>query len=118
MKDDVNAMIAATIDNLKRAGAVDNAIGRPIALSDGSVVIPMSKISIGFATGGGDYQTTDGARLPMQFAGGGGGGVTITPIGFLCCAPGEEAKVFKLKKEESKELFEKLVDIAAGVLKR
>ena len=101
MKEDLNAMICATMESLKSAGAVDNAIGAPIHLSDGSVLIPMSKISIGFATGGGDY--TQGQRTPMP--------------GFLCCSPGEEPGVFKMDKEERKELFEKLLSVAAGVLK-
>lgn len=118
MKEDLNAMICATMESLKSAGAVDNAIGAPIHLSDGSVLIPMSKISIGFATGGGDYTQRQRTPMPIQFAGGGGGGVTITPIGFLCCGPGEEPGVFKMDKEERKELFEKLLSVAAGVLKR
>lgn len=106
------------MESLKSAGAVDNAIGAPIRLSDGSVMIPMSKISIGFATGGGDYIQGDKTPMPLQFAGGGGGGVTITPIGFLCCCSGEEPGVFKMDKEERKELFDKLLTVAAGVLKR
>ncbi len=118
MKEDVNAMIAATMNSLKSAGVVDNAFGSPIHLPDGSTLIPMSKISIGFATGGGDYIQGERTPAPIQFAGGGGGGVTVTPVGFLCCGPGREAEVFKMGKEERKELFDRLVDIAAGVIRR
>ena len=118
MKEDLNAMICATMESLKSAGAVDNAIGAPIHLSDGSVLIPMSKISIGFATGGGDYTQGQRTPMPIQFAGGGGGGVTITPIGFISCGGGDGTELFKLKKDEGKDVWEKLVGAAIGALKK
>lgn len=118
MQNDIDALIKATMENLKSAGAVDNAVGRPIALSDGSTLIPMTKISIAFASGGGDYNMQHKTDAPMQFAGAGGGGVTITPIGFLSCFPDEDAKLFKWRKDGDEKMWERLVGIAIGALKK
>ena len=117
MKDNINELIAVTLDNLKKAGAVDNVVGRPIPLPDGGELIPLTKISLGFATGGGDYSQRPDSAL-MQFAGGGGGGVTITPIGFISCGGGDGTELFKLKKDEGKDVWEKLVGAAIGALKK
>ena len=65
---------------------VNTVIGEPVVTGSGGTVIPVSKVSFGFATGGGDY---DGkkedslARENLPFAGGSGAGVSVQPVGFL-----------------------------------
>ena len=57
--------------------------GTPINTPSGTVIIPISKVSMGFAAGGNDYANKDSAPNRNNFGGGGGTGVSINPIGFL-----------------------------------
>lgn len=69
----------ASMQNLKTLIDVNTIIGDPISTSDGITIIPFSKVSFGYGTGGADLpvEKTD------KFAGCSGGGVTIQPLGFI-----------------------------------
>ena len=61
-------------------------IGSPINTESGTTIIPISKISMGFASGGVDYnskETDAKTNRPQNFGGGGGTGLSISPVGFL-----------------------------------
>ena len=53
-----------------------------IAASDGSTIIPVSRVSFGFVAGGGDGRDAP-QNADSPFAGGGGAGVSVQPVGFL-----------------------------------
>ncbi len=57
-------------------------IGEPIKTASGTEIIPISKISVGYASGGVDYANKD-ARASNNFGGGGGTGITVSPVAFL-----------------------------------
>ena len=82
-------VIDASLENLKEVISVDNVIGKPITLPDETVVIPVSKVSVGFTSGGVDF---DGKHNPTRqqphFGGGNGAGMTITPLSFLVISKG------------------------------
>ena len=59
-------------------------VGQPISTPDGVTLIPISKVSFGFGSGGGDY----GKVQPKGFGGGAGGGVNIAPVAFLVVKDG------------------------------
>lgn len=59
-------------------------VGQPISTPDGVTLIPISKVSFGFGSGGGDY----GKAQPKGFGGGAGGGVNIAPVAFLVVKDG------------------------------
>lgn len=60
-------------------------IGSPITTADGTTILPVSKVSFGFASGGSDFPS----KAPKElFGGGSGGGVTITPQAFLVIKDG------------------------------
>lgn len=81
-------MMDTSMSRLKDLVDVNTIIGDKIVTEDGKVIIPISKVSFGFGSGGTEIsvnaksETKDEIK-PMPFGGGGGGGVTITPIGFL-----------------------------------
>jgi sporulation protein YtfJ len=64
---------------------VNTIVGDPIISTDGSTIIPISKVSVGFVSGGGEYGETMGSdsETTHPFAGGASSGISITPIGFL-----------------------------------
>ncbi len=58
-------------------------IGNPITMANGTVILPISKVSVGFASGGSDIPTKTVAE---KFGGGSGAGVSVVPVGFLVCS--------------------------------
>lgn len=74
-----------SMKNLKDLVDVNTIVGTPITTPDGTTIIPVSKVTFGFATGGSDLP---GNRPTEAFGGGQGGGVTIQPIAFVVVQDG------------------------------
>lgn len=83
----VNRLMGVTMDKIKEMVDADTVIGKPVTTPDGTVIIPISRISYGFASGGSDLpsKAQPGAGL---FAGGGGAGITVSPVAFLSISNG------------------------------
>ena len=79
-------ILATTIEKVRQLVDVSTIIGEPIHLSEEITVIPVSKVTYGFASGGSDFPSKSNAEL---FGGGGGAGVTINPVAFLVLKDGE-----------------------------
>ncbi|MBR3965515.1 MAG: sporulation protein YtfJ [Clostridia bacterium] len=81
----ISDVIATSLENLRSMVDANTVIGIPINTESGTTIIPISKISMGFASGGLDYNGKDsgGAAKQPNFGGGGGTGLSITPVGFL-----------------------------------
>lgn len=73
-------ILGTTIDNIKDMVDSRTIIGDPIDAGQGIKVIPVSKVTYGFASGGSDFPSKSAKEL---FGGGGGAGVTLTPVAFL-----------------------------------
>ena len=81
MSDNIKNLLSDAVDKIRNMSSVDTIIGDPIDLGDGIKAIPVSKISYGFASGGSDIPTAKTSK--EIFGGGGGAGVTVTPVAFL-----------------------------------
>lgn len=79
-------ILETTIEKVRTLVNVSTIIGEPIYLNDGITVIPVSKVTYGFASGGSDFPSKNNVQL---FGGGGGAGVTINPVAFLIVKDGE-----------------------------
>lgn len=87
MKDtSAAALLATTIENVKSMVDVSTVIGEPVHTDDRITLLPVSKVTYGFASGGSDFPTKSDKEL---FGGGGGAGVTVIPIAFLIIKDGE-----------------------------
>lgn len=75
----------SSMKNLKTLIDSNSVIGTPITSPDGTVILPISKVSFGFAAAGGDIPSSQ----KELFGGGSGSGVTITPMGFLVMQGGD-----------------------------
>lgn len=75
-------MIATSLESLRTLVDSDTIVGKPISTDVGTTIIPISKISMGYTTGGLEYY---GKNTPQKqsFGGGGGTGMTISPVCFL-----------------------------------
>ena len=79
-------MLETTIQKIREMVDVNSVIGEPITTPDGTTIIPVSKVSVGFGGGGSDFVNNKGGENP--FGGGVGGGVKVTPICFLIIKDG------------------------------
>lgn len=76
-------VIATSLQNIKNLIDTNTVIGTPI-VANGTTIIPISKVSMAYATGGLDYAgKTDPSKEPKTFGAGGGTGLTMQPLGFL-----------------------------------
>ena len=78
----VNNLLGVTMDKIKQMVDVNTVIGDPVTTPDGTTVIPVSRVSYGFASGGSDLPSKVQPSAGL-FAGGSGAGITISPIAFL-----------------------------------
>ena len=80
------AILASTIEKIRDLVDTSTIIGEAIYAEGGTTIIPVSKVTYGFASGGADFPSKSNKEL---FGGGGGAGVTITPVAFLVINNGE-----------------------------
>lgn len=73
-------ILGTTIDKIKNLVDTSTVIGEPMKISEKVTVIPISKVTYGFASGGSDFPSKNNAEL---FGGAGGAGITVTPVAFL-----------------------------------
>lgn len=78
-------LVKTAMEKIKELTECETVIGKPIVTADGTTIIPISKVSMGFASGGSDLPTKSGG----QFGGGSGAGVTVQPMAFIVCREGE-----------------------------
>lgn len=86
MENKVNQVLDISMEKIRQMVDVSAVIGDPIVLGEQLTVIPISKVSYGFAGGGSDLPNKSAAQL---FGGGSGAGINITPISLLVVKNGE-----------------------------
>lgn len=85
MADNTNKlgdMTKSSLESIKAMLDANTIIGDPIQTPQGTTIIPISKITVGYASGGLDY-TKANQNAKGNFGGGGGTGITVTPVAFL-----------------------------------
>ncbi len=82
----IQGMLETAMQKIKDMMDVNTVIGTPMEVGDGVVIIPISKISLGFASGGSNFPSKQPKDM---FGGGSGGGVSVVPVGFLVVRNGD-----------------------------
>lgn len=95
MDHPINSLMDTTMKKIKEMIDVNTIIGDPITTPDGTTIIPVSKVSYGFASGGSDLPTKKDNK--DCFGGGSGAGVTINPVAFLYVSKGN-VKLIPIEK--------------------
>ena len=122
-------VIRTSLENVKSMVDANTVVGTPITTANGATIIPVSKVFFGFASGGIDYVGKK-ASVPQEkqnFGGGGGSGLTVSPVAFLILSPEGSVEVVNIDSptpkdavsqvisfiEKSPELFAKLKKLFA-----
>ena len=120
MDHPINGLMDTTMKKIKEMVDVNTIIGDPITTPDGTTVIPVSKVTYGFASGGTDFPTKKESK--DCFGGGSGAGVTIQPIAVLVIANGDVRMISIEKYDGAADrvvgMVPDLVDKVTGLFKR
>jgi sporulation protein YtfJ len=103
----IQGLMETALNSIKGMIDVTTVVGEPVHTQDGSTIIPVSRVSLGFAAGGGEYAGgASGSNRP--FGGGSGAGVSVSPIGFLV-QRGEHVRVLSV---DGGDFWDRLIDWA------
>lgn len=113
----LDSLIEKTMLKIKEMVDVNTIVGSPIKINENVTVMPVSKLTYGFATGGSEFplkkeNKTDENAL---FAGGSGAGVTVSPVAFLVF-DGINNETKLLKVEPCNTSLDKALDALPGIL--
>ena len=97
----MNDYLDASLEGVGKFADMNTVIGAPIHTPSGVTVIPVSRVNMGFASGVVDYSSKKFATPPNS-GGGGGTGISITPVAFLTVGPGAEVKLLSLNEQPGK----------------
>lgn len=117
----IEGLMKTAMESIKDMVDVNTILGDPVETPDGSVIIPVSRVSFGFAAGGSEfaneqkkekkgYENSDKVDLP--FGGGSGAGITLNPVAFLVV--GKEQT--RLLPVDSNVLVDRIVDAAPQII--
>ncbi|MFW6269456.1 MAG: GerW family sporulation protein [Bacillota bacterium] len=114
----IEKLMDTAMTNIKSMVDVNTIVGDPVETPDGSVIIPISKVSFGFAAGGGEIKSAEenskhSNANSKPFAGGSGAGVMLNPMAFLVVNKDQ----VRLLPVSNNAVAERLVNIAPELLK-
>ena len=116
-------IIQSTLEQLKEIVDVNTVMGAPIETTAGVTIIPVTKVSVGLATAGLDYFSKN---LPEKlqdpsvssFAGGGGSGVSVQPVGFLVVKPNGSVELLSVAAASNASTGAGMLDTAIEFIER
>ena len=109
MENKLNDIIQTSLENVRSMVDANTVIGTPINTPNGTTVIPISKIAVGFASGGLDYsgKATE-PKTNKNFGGGNGTGVTVSPVGFLVISPTGAVELLNVSKPTQNDTIDQI----------
>ena len=113
----IENIMTSTLSKIKNMIDVNTVIGSPLSVGEDTTIIPISKVTLGFMVGGGEYSESIPKKAEnLPYAGGSGGGMCLTPVGFLVSKGGN----FSLVKidDASENKWIDLINTAIGVIGR
>lgn len=117
----IEGLMKTAMESIKDMVDVNTILGDPVETPDGNVIIPVSRVSFGFAAGGSEFagqqkaeqrNYDDGEKAGLPFGGGSGAGITLNPVAFLVVGR-EQARLLPV---ESNILVDRLVDAAPEII--
>ena len=114
----IGNLMTETMAKIKEMVDVNTIIGSPITAADGTTVIPVSRVSFGFGAGGSDFASKHAqAGAPMAFGGGGGAGVTVSPVCFLIITKDGSASILGINAQADSTV-DRLVEMIPGAINK
>ncbi|MBR5538302.1 MAG: sporulation protein YtfJ [Clostridia bacterium] len=116
----INDIIKVSLEKIKDIVGTETVTGAPIETASGTTIIPVSKVAVGFASGGLDYdndknQSAKDSKPSLlksaNFSGGGGTGISVSPIGFLIINKSGNVELLTVDNPNAGDSIDKLVSV-------
>lgn len=112
----IEVLMKTAMESIKEMVDVNTVIGDPVETPEGIVIIPVSRVTCGFAAGGGEFDLScenNGKEEEIPaFGGGSGAGVSVKPVGFLVVGNGQ----VRMLPVDGNMVVDRLIDMAPQVL--
>ncbi len=114
--DNIQNLIDSAMDKIKTIVDSSTVIGEKVETSDGTTIIPISRVSVGYVVGGGEYADLSSRRVANHFpmAGGSSGGMSLSPVGFLIVTDGD----VKFVNVENKSLYQTILNLFNNLISK
>lgn len=109
----IKGLMETAMKSIKDMVDVNTIIGEAVEAKDGTIIVPISKVSFGFGAGGSDFGQKGISSGDSNFGGGSGGGATIEPVAFMVVGK-EQIKLMPVEKNASP--VEEIIDSVPTIL--
>ena len=113
-KHPIENIMSEALQNLKNIVDISTVVGDAIKTPNGTTIVPISKVTLGYIGGGGEYVETKPKRADLPFASGSGAGLNVQPIGFLI----EENDEIRYVQTNTTDNLNRLINITCDLLKK
>lgn len=120
----IAGLMETAMENIKKMVEVNTVVGDAVETKNGTVIIPVTKITCGFAAGGSQFSTQSQQPLlpsasaeeneTFPFGGGSGGGISVQPIGFLVVKDQE----VRFQVVDNNAIFDRVLDQVPGFIQQ
>ena len=116
----INDIIKVSLEKIKDIVGTETVTGAPIETASGTTIIPVSKVAVGSASGGLDYDSDKNPASKdskpsllksANFSGGGGTGISVSPIGFLVINKSGNVELLTVDNPNAGDSIDKLVSV-------
>jgi len=107
----IQEIIKESLENIRSIIDANTVIGTPMETSNGVTIIPVSKITMGFASGGVDFDGKKESSTAKNFGGGGGTGLSVQPVGFLVVSHEGRVEMINVGQKAPKDTIEQVADL-------
>lgn len=109
----IQGLMYTAMQSIKEMIDVNTIVGDAVQAPDGTVIIPISKVGLGFAVGGSDYPSAKDGGDRTMFGGGSGGGVSITPVAFMVVGGGQ---IRMMPANPDTNIYDRILDMVPSAI--
>ena len=116
-KHPIEGLMQTAMESLKTMVDVNTILGDPVETPDGAVIVPVRRVTFGFAAGGGNYTVSNKSAREedtLPFAGGSGAGIALNPVAFLVVS----RESVRLLPVDQTAIYDRLIDLVPDFLDR
>lgn len=110
----IEGFMQTAMNSIREMIDVNTIVGDPVTTPDGTVIIPISKVTFGFVAGGGKGEIEVNENK-SGFGGGSGGGVSVKPVGFLVCSANQGIRFMCV---DNHNVYDKLLDFMPQAMEK
>ena len=112
----IQGLMYTAMQSIRDMIDVNTIVGDPVETPDGTVIIPISKVGLGFGVGGSDYASKNSRPAEgnnAMFGGGAGGGVSISPVAFMVVGKGQ---IRLMPVNPNTTIYDRILDMVPGAI--